>query len=69
MEGHTFQLPNEKYKKTNNDLQNTTQKTRDCATRTPQTGGEHMCCGGVSRSYYSSGTRRVAVERHERHLI
>ena len=29
MEGHTLQLPKEKYKKTNNDLQNTTQKTRD----------------------------------------
>jgi hypothetical protein len=32
-----------KVKRTNNDVQNTTQKTRDCARRNPtKTGGEHI---------------------------
>ena len=35
-----------KEKRTNNDLQNTTQKTKDRATRIPlKTGGEHRCFG------------------------
>jgi len=35
---------------TSNDLQNTTQKTKHWATRTPlKTGGELKCSGGVSR--------------------
>ena len=38
-EGQTTQWPKEK--RTNNDLQNTTQKTKDRATRSPlNTGGE-----------------------------
>ena len=38
-----------KGKRTNNDLQNTTQKTKDRVTPTPlKTGGELMCSGRVS---------------------
>ena len=41
-----------KRKRTNNDLQNTTQKTKNRATRTPlKTEGERRCCGRVSSSY------------------
>jgi hypothetical protein len=40
---------NEKDKRTNNDLLNITQETKDRATRTPlKRGGEHRCSGGVS---------------------
>ena len=50
---------------TNNDLQNTTQKTKDRATRTPiKTGCEHMCPGRVSSSCSTSGTRGVTL-RHK----
>ena len=45
MEGQTTQWSNEK--RTNNDLQNTTQKTKDRATQSPlNTGGELMLCKG-----------------------
>jgi hypothetical protein len=41
----------EKEQKTNNDLQNTTQKTKDCETRDPlKTGSELMCSGRVGSS-------------------
>jgi hypothetical protein len=44
---------------TNNDLQNTTQKAKDRATRTPlKTEGELRCSGRVSSSSSISGTRR-----------
>jgi hypothetical protein len=59
-------------KRTNNDLQNTTQKTIDRATRTPlKTGGELCCSGRVSSSCSTSDTRRptVKLKRHEHHLI
>ena len=47
----TTQWPNEKGQRTNNDLQNTTQKPKDRTTRTPlKTGGELMCSGRVNRS-------------------
>jgi hypothetical protein len=50
-----------KDKRTNNDLQNTTQKTKDQGTRTPlKIGGEHRCSGWVSSYCSTSGTRRVA---------
>ena len=40
------------YKRTNNDLLSTTQKTTNCATRTsPKIGGELMCSGRVSRKF------------------
>jgi hypothetical protein len=34
--GRTYDCQKKKYKSTNNDLQNTTQKTKDRAIRTPQ---------------------------------
>jgi len=46
-----------KRKRTNNDLQNTTQKTKDLATIT---GGNLRYSGKVSSSCSTSGTRRVA---------
>ena len=49
-----------KDKKTNNDLQNITYKTKDRVTRTPlKPGGEFKCSGRVSSSCSTSGTRRV----------
>ena len=51
-----------KWKRTNNDLSNTTQKTKDRATRTPlKTGGELMCFGKVSSSWSTTDTRRVTL--------
>ena len=49
---------NIKDKKTNNDLQNTTQKTEDQATRTPLKTGVNTCSGKVDTPC-STGTRRV----------
>ena len=47
-------------KRTNNDLQNTTQKTNDRVTRTPlKIGGELRCYGRVGRSCSTIGTHRV----------
>jgi hypothetical protein len=38
-------------KRTNNNLQNTTQKTKDWSTRTPQKTGDGLrCCGWISSS-------------------
>ena len=49
-------------KRTNNDLQNTTQKTKDRATRTLlNTGGELRFSGRVSSFCSISGTRRVTL--------
>ena len=49
-----------KDKRTNNDLQNITHKTKYRLTRTPlKTGGQLMCSGGVSSSCSTSGTRRL----------
>jgi hypothetical protein len=49
-------------KRTNNDLQNTTQKTKNRATRTPlKTGGELLCSGRVSSFRSTSDTRRVTL--------
>ena len=45
-----------------NDLQNTTQKNKDRATRTPlTTGGELRCSGRVGCSCSTSDTRRVTL--------
>jgi hypothetical protein len=47
--------------------QYTTQKTKDCATRTPlKTGSELRCPVKVSSSCSNSGTRRVAKVATER---
>ena len=50
-----------KDKRTNNDLQNTTQTTKDSARRTPINWTECSCCGRVSSSCSTSGTRRVTL--------
>ena len=51
-----------KRKRTNNDLQNTKQKTTDRTTRTPlKAGSELGCSGRVGSSFTTSGTRRVAT--------
>jgi len=47
---------------TNNDLQSTTKKSKDRATRTPlKTRGEHRCSGRVRTSCFSSDTRRATL--------
>ena len=40
------------YKRTNNDLQNTTQKTKDRATRTPLITGDELGCFGYRTNIY-----------------
>jgi hypothetical protein len=61
---------NKKDKRTNNDLQNITQKTKDRATRTPlKIGCELMCLGMVSSSSSTCEIRRVAVRQHKHNLI
>ena len=56
-------------KRTSNDLQNITQKTKNRATRTPpKTGCELRGSGRVSSSCSTCDTRRVTVKRHEHRL-
>ena len=51
-----------KDKMTKNDLQNSTEKTKDRVTRTPQKiGGELGCSGKVSSSCSTSGARCVTL--------
>jgi hypothetical protein len=51
----------QKDKKTDNILQNTTQKIKGRATRTPlKASGEFRCSGRVGSSSFIGGTRRVA---------
>ena len=51
-----------KDKRTNNNLQSTTHKTKDRETQTPlKTGSELMCSGRVSSYCSTSGTRRVTL--------
>ena len=51
-----------KSKSTNNDVQNTMQKTNDRATRTLLiTGGELWCSGRVGSSCSTSETRRLTL--------
>ena len=58
--GQTTQLPKEKDKRTNNNLQNITQKTKDRVTRTPlKSGGGLGCSGRVISSCSTSDIRRV----------
>jgi hypothetical protein len=62
-----------KDKRTNNDLQNITYKTKDRVTRTLlKTEGELRCSGRVSSSCSASGTHRVTLvtnSKHKFHLI
>ena len=49
-------------KRTNNNLQNTTQKTKDRAARTPiKSVGDLRCSGRESSSCSNTGTRRVIL--------
>ena len=51
-----------KYKRTNNDVQNITHKTKDRVTRIPlKTGSELSCPGGISSSCSTSVTSRVNI--------
>jgi hypothetical protein len=51
-----------KNNRTNNDLQNTIKKTISRASRTPLKIGDKLGCSRrVSRSCYTSGTRRVTL--------
>jgi hypothetical protein len=51
-----------KYKRSNNDLQSITHKTKDRVTRTPlKTDGELGCTGKVSSSCSTCGTQRVTL--------
>jgi hypothetical protein len=55
-----------KDKKTNNNIQNTTQKTKDWATRTPlktRSGAESS--NRVRSSFSTSGSGRVIAKRHD----
>jgi hypothetical protein len=54
-----------KDKRTNNDLQNSTHKTKDRVKRTPlKTGGELRRSVRVSSSCSTSGTHRVTLEKN-----
>ena len=56
-------------KKANSNLENTTQKTKDRATRRSlKTEDELSCTGSISRSCSTSDNRRVIVKLHEHHL-
>jgi len=58
----TIHWPKDKEKRTNNDLQNTTQKTEYREIWTPlRTGDEHRCSGRISSSYSTSGTHRISL--------
>ena len=51
-----------KTKRTNTDLQNTTQKTKDRVTRIPlKTNAELGCSGATGSSCSSSGVRRITL--------
>jgi hypothetical protein len=55
---------------TNNDLQNTTQETKDWVTLTPlKTGGECGSSGKVSSACSTCDIRHVTVRQHEHHLV
>ena len=55
-----------KIKRTNNYLQNTTQKTKDPETRTSlKPGDELKCFGSVSSSCFTCDTRRVTLVTHQ----
>jgi hypothetical protein len=53
-----------KRKRTNNDLQNTTQNTTDGETRDPLKPGCAMCLGSASSSCSTSGTLRIALDKN-----
>ena len=60
IEEQTTECPKEKVQKDKQRSTKHTHKTIDRITRTPlKIGGEPRCCGGVSSSCSTSGTRRV----------
>ena len=62
MKSLTTQWPKEKWQRTNNNLQNTAQKTKYWAIRKPlKNRSELRCSTRVSKSCYASGTRRVTL--------
>ena len=61
---------NSKEKITNNDLQNTTQKTKHCITQTQlKVESELKYFGRANSSWFTSDARRFTTKRHEFHLI
>jgi hypothetical protein len=61
---------NKQDKGTNNNLQNSTQKTQNGASRNPtKTGDESRRSGRVISFCSTSGTRRVTIKHHEHHVI
>jgi hypothetical protein len=59
-----------KRKRTNSDIQNTPQETKDRPTRTHiKRGGVFRCSGRVSNSCSTSDTRQVTIKRQQHHLI
>ena len=73
-EGTTIQWSKERDNKTNNDLQNTTQKSKDRATRTPlshrlkkerQYNGQKK--GTRQTMIYKTLHRNLKIEKHEPH--
>jgi len=59
-----------KNKRTSNDLQNTTPKTKDRATRILlKTRDEFRCSGRISGFCSTSDTLRVAVKRYDHGLV
>ena len=55
---------NKNKRRTNNDQQSTTQKTKDRVTRTPlKTGGELRCSGRVGSSCSTSYNRRATLAK------
>lgn len=70
-ERQTMQCPNRKKRQNDNQcLQNTTQQIKDLTRRTiRKPGAELRCSRRVSRSCFTSGTRRIADKRQEHHII
>ena len=65
IEGHKTHWLKKNLKRANNDLRNTTHKTKDWATgSTLQTSNKLRCSGRVSSSYSSSGTCHDTLTTH-----
>ena len=57
----TTMAKRKKHKRTNNDLKNSTQKTKDLATRIPPKTGDLMCLGRLCSSFSTSDTCCVTL--------
>jgi len=59
-----------KVSKGKNDLQNNTHKNKDRVTRTAlKTGGKLGCCGKISSSCSTNGTRRDIISKCNRKIV